>query len=64
MLNKQWEKWQDRSLKDAVTVFGPILVAMGITGSALSAVLAPTTVIVIHLTVRTFCARFSESQSE
>jgi len=64
MLYKQWQKWQDISIKDAVAVFTPILAAIGVTGSVLAAVVVPTTVIVTHLTVRTFCARFSESQSE
>ncbi len=59
MLYKQWKRWGDLSNKDVLDKFGTALAGMGISTGLLPTLAVATGVIVLHLTVKTFCEEYS-----
>jgi hypothetical protein len=51
----QWNKWKDIANKDLLKTLGPILVGMGLSGSALHIVIIAVAVYVLYLGVEAFC---------
>ena len=64
LLNQQWKKWGDLTNQDVLDKFGVVLVAMGFTGAAVEILAVSLGVIVIHLTVKTFCEEYGEKSSQ
>ncbi|MDY6939403.1 MAG: hypothetical protein SWY16_17260 [Cyanobacteriota bacterium] len=64
VLNQQWKKWGDLSNEDVLERFGIILVAMGIPVAAVETLAVSLAVIVLHLTVKTFCEEYGEKSEE
>ena len=60
LLYKQWKKWGDLDNKDVLKTFGGVLGTLGIAGGALQSVLVATSVIVLHLGIKTICKQYSE----
>jgi len=59
MLYQQWKKWGDLENKEALERLGAVLMAMGFTGGALEPLAVATLVIILHLSVKTFCEEYS-----
>ncbi len=58
LLNGQWEKYQDLSREDTVSVVAAALGVMGIANAGVVAIAVPITVIMVHLGLRTFCEEY------
>lgn len=58
LLNGQWEKYQDVSREDTVSVVAAALGVMGIANAGVVAIAVPITVIMVHLGLRTFCEEY------
>lgn len=58
VLYEQWQKWRDLNNPDLIKQIGPILLGLGIAVESLSVVLVPVAVVVLHLTVKTFCEEY------
>lgn len=55
ILYQQWQKWKEIATKDALKIFGGILVGMGLSGTVLQIVAVAVVVYVLHLGAEAFC---------
>ncbi|MDM8541856.1 hypothetical protein QUF90_12280 [Desulfococcaceae bacterium HSG9] len=60
VLFKQWKRWGDLDNKDVLEKFGAALIAMGFTGSLLQILAVSTAVLVLHISLKTFCDEYSD----
>jgi hypothetical protein len=51
----KWNKWKDIANKDLLKTLGPILVGMGLSGSALHIVIVAVAVYALYIGVEAFC---------
>lgn len=63
MLYKQWKRFGDLGNKDVVDKFGLLLAAMGFSGGILRTLTIATSVIFLHLTIKTFCEEYGNERT-
>ncbi len=59
-LYKQWQKWGDLTNPETIAVFGLVLDKMGVSTSALPALIVAIAVIALRLGLAAFCKTFGE----
>jgi hypothetical protein len=63
LLHKQWEKYGDLSIKDALEVVGKILIQqMSFTTDNVSKLVVPIIVVILHFKLKAFCKDYGSSK--